>query len=181
MNDSPLLAQLLKSTVTISLEEERGKTFARLQEPNEKDCEVTLRDLPDDAIVLKADSFPAPTSVFQGTKGECKRADYIIISEKKKCVLHIELKKTKDIWADIVNQLKGAHCVFVYLKEIGKEFGREKTFLEKYKHCFVSIGHIGIAKGPVRFNKKHPRNDTPERALQIASPHHLSFNQLICI
>lgn len=134
--------------------------------------------LPSDAIVVKIDSFSSPDNIFIGSKGERKRADYVIISEKKKCVLYIELKLTKDNWGQIVKQLKGAECFLKYCQEIGKSFWDEKSFLTDYKHRFVSIAHTSISKRPTRITKTEI-HDTPESALKWDWPKDIPFNELV--
>ncbi len=41
---------------------------------------VEIRGIPDNTIILKIDRFPDPSAIFKGNNGECKRADYAIIT-----------------------------------------------------------------------------------------------------
>ncbi len=106
----------------------------------EKDLySVVIKGLPEEgsAIVLKIDNFPAPSKIFKGSKGECKRADFVIItnSGNKKIIVFIEMKakskSTTEKLQHIVEQLKGAQCVIKYIEEIGKLFW-DDNFLEDF-------------------------------------------------
>ncbi len=91
MTDTEILSEMIKSPVQTS--EEYGKLLVKLYETQAPDVNVEIRDLPEDAVIIKADDFPPPDTIFKGEKGECCRADYILISEKEKCILYIELKQ----------------------------------------------------------------------------------------
>ena len=82
--------------------------------------------------------------MFAGTKGERKRADFIIIDPAKKVIVFIELKcgRNKNCDSDLINnQLLGAMCLFGYIKCVLKEFWQLEDFLEDYhqkKICIVA-------------------------------------------
>lgn len=84
MQDMEILSQLIKNTVLVPLQDDHGKRFVKLSEPQAPDSIATIRNLPSDALVIKVDTFPSPEKVFNGRKGECKRADYVIITAEKK-------------------------------------------------------------------------------------------------
>ena len=149
-----------------------------LDEPQAIDSSVRISNMPFDAIVIKIDAFLSPDDIFNGGQGECKRADYVIISIEKNCILYIEIKRTKDSWEQIVKQLMGAQCVLKYCQEIGRIFWKQKDFLEGYEHRFISIGYTSISKRKTRIEKKAPKHDAPENALKISSPNYLQFNHL---
>jgi len=46
------------------------------------------------SLSSKADAFKSPGAVFQDSRGECKRADFVIIADgiHKKTILCIEMK-----------------------------------------------------------------------------------------
>lgn len=94
--------------------------------------------LPDNAIVIKVDAFTAPDAVFAGSHDECKRADYVIISDAagKKVIVYIEMKARKGSEKAIIQQLKGAQCFIMYCREIGRSFWKKQNFLEGYRHRF---------------------------------------------
>lgn len=178
MEDMEILSQLIRTAALVPLQDEYGKLFVKLNEPQIPDSFATIRNLPSDAMVVKVDSFRSPDDIFNGGNGECKRADYVIISAEKKCILFIEVKRTKDEWGQIVKQLMGAQCFINYCQEIGKSFWRESNFLAGYESRFISIGHTSIAKRQTRITKSASRHDTPEKAMKVDWPHHLQFNQL---
>lgn len=178
MADMDILTQLIKDSVLVQLEEEYGKPLVKLIEPLAPDSSATIRNLPSDAMVIKVDAFRSPSDVFNGRKGECKRADYVIISAEKKCIIYIELKRKKDGWDQIVKQLIGAECFVKYCQEVGKGFWNENEFLNGYKSRFISIGHTSIAKRKTRITRNAERHDTPDRAMKVDWPNYLQFNQL---
>jgi hypothetical protein len=144
MSDTDIPSQLIKESALVPLQNEHGKFSLGLDERQASDSCVTIHNLPSDALAIKADVFGSPDDIFNCTHGECKHADYVIVSEKKKYILYIELKKVKGSWDQIVNQLTGAECFVKYCGEIGKSFWKEKNFLKDYKNRFISIGHTSI-------------------------------------
>lgn len=180
MTDMDILSELLCESAMVPLENEYGKTIIKLQEVGVEGSVAYIRNIPPDAIVIKADDFPVPKTFFKGDKGERKRADFIIISEEKKVILYVELKAGEKDASHIVKQLKGASCVLAYCKEIGKQFWNQDTFLDDYAHRFVGMVNLSISKKPSR-HKPKPRHDSPESFLKISSPHHLQFNELTAL
>ena len=178
MDDMEIVNQMIKPTALVDLEEEYGRSFVTLKEPQEPDSTAIIRNLPHDAMVIKVDMFKAPNDIFHGANGECKRADYVIISEEKKKIIYIELKRTKDAWSKIIKQLLGAQCFVRYCQEVGKAFWNEDNFLRGYDQRFISIGHTSIAKRRTRITKDVAVHDTPATAMKIDWPHYLQFNQL---
>jgi hypothetical protein len=178
MSDMDILKKMIKATALLDIQDEYGKKFVKLYEPQARDSNATIRNLPADTLVIKVDAFRSPDDIFNGANGECKRADYVIISAEKKCILFIEIKRTKDSWEQIVKQLLGAQCFITYCQEIGKSFWQENTFLKDYQHRFISIGHTSIAKKKTRITKNAEKNDTPAKAMKVDWPNHLQFNQL---
>jgi hypothetical protein len=182
MFDIAILKEMIKETVTVPLEEKNGKKLVTLTEPDLPDCFVTIHGMPDeDAVILiKADTFKSPDSVFNGGHGECKRADFIIVADTntKKVIICVELKKTKDDEKSIIKQLIGAKCFVLYCQEIGKSFWGQPNFLRDYQYRFVSINHISIAKKKTRIERVDGLHDRPDRMLKISSPNHLEFDHL---
>ena len=178
MPDNNILSQLFSKSSLVPLQGSVTKPRVTLTEPDAEDSTATISGLPADAFVIKVDDFTSPNKIFQCSRGECKRADYVIISEQKKCILYIELKRTKDGRTKIVQQLMGAKCFVKYCQQIGKEFWNDNSFLNGYSHRFVSIAHTSISKKSTRLKRKAPVNDTPEKAMKIDWPKNLQFNQL---
>ena len=178
MQDMEILSQMIKNTALFPLQEEYGKKFVKLYEPQAPDSAATIRNLPSDAIVIKVDAFRSPDDIFKGTKGECKRADFVIVSAAKRRILYIEIKRNKDGWEQIVKQLTGAQCFVKYCREIGRAFWKEEAFLDGYEPRFISIGHTSIAKRKTRITKKSIKHNSPEKAMKVDWPNYLQFNQL---
>jgi hypothetical protein len=181
MTDFDILAEMMKESVKQPLADNYGKNQVTLIESQNIDSKVTISGLPDDAIVIKADAFKSPDTVFAGTKGECKRADYVIIAESgnNKVILFIEMKGGEvENWEEIVQQLKGASCFVAYCREIGREFWGKRDFLDKYKHRFIGIVRINIPKRKTRIDPKSGIHDCPERLMKIQAPNYLHFKHL---
>jgi len=180
MRDMEILSELLQESALVPLEHEYGKPVIKLQEAGVKDSVSFVRNVPSDVIVIKADSFPAPIAFFRGDKGECKRADFIIISEEKKVILYVEIKSGEKDAGHIIKQLRGAACVVSYCQEIGKRFWSQSTFLEGYEHRFIGLINLSISKKPSR-HKSRALHDSPESFLKISSPHYLQFKELAAL
>jgi hypothetical protein len=139
--------------------------------------------MPDDdqVIVIKSDNFVKPKAVFQGSKGECKRADFVIIANtnRKKVIFCIELKSGNPGNKEIFQQLKGAYCFIIYCREIGKIFWEEPDFLKDYEYRFISIKKILQNKTPVIEDDNIMIDKISRPMLKITSSNVLYFNQLI--
>lgn len=182
MDDSQILSELINENVIIQHYQEYQKNCVKLEEEGLPESTSILRNLPHDAVVIKADQFPAPVKFFKGDKDENKRADYIIISPSKKVVIYIELKSGKKHSSYVENQLKGAACVFAYCKEVGHLFWNHSSFLEGYKHRFVGIVNASINLKPSRTKKNNSSiHDKPCNFLKLSSPSNLQFNQLAAL
>lgn len=185
MEDIAILNTMLKDTAKVALKNRHGKYQAKLIESDGTDYSVTISGMPDviGAVVIRADEFASPKTVFADTKGECKRADFVIIVNdgERKAILCIELKAraTTCTEQEIIQQLKGAQCFIAYCREIGKTFWGKKDFLGGYNERYVSIRNISISKKPSRLEPNRGTHDRPERMLKISSPHHLQLNTLL--
>jgi hypothetical protein len=185
MSDIAVFKELIKATATVSLENCDGSSRkVSLREPPPAGYTVIVHGMPDDdqAIVIKADEFTAPKGIFKNSKHECKRADFVIIADhnEKKVVIYIEMKAGKGgTEAEIIQQLKGAHCFISYCREIGKSFWNNQNFLKDYEYRFVSIREISISKKPTRPSMKTSMHDRPDRMLKITSSKGLQFNRLV--
>lgn len=182
MTDIQILHELIKESARVPFDnnQDKNKKEIKLTEPQHSNSSVTIYGLPDNAIIIKADMFKSPDTIFAGSKGECKRADFVIIADakSKKVILCIEMKAVKGERAAVVQQLKGAQCLVAYCREIGRTFWHQRNFLEGYEYRFVSIGHTSITKKKTRIDRQPGVHDRPEKMLKIYSPHHLCFKQL---
>ena len=179
ISDSEILDALLRPEVRVPLEKEHSKDILRLLEPKTPDSRAEIRGMPHDAIVFKPDRFPAPEAVFQGEKGECDRADFIIISELRHVVLYIEMKQSGGKAWKVTQQLKGASCCLKYCQAIGKAFWGKPDFLEGYRDCFIAVTNTGPQKQKSVEHRKAPEHNRPEKFMKISSPHYLQFNKLV--
>lgn len=157
MSDIAILKEMIKESARVSLKDRKAKKQVILNEPPPADYSVTIDGMPDDdqLVVIKADAFTSPQAVFIGSKGECKRADFVIIADtgQKKVILCIEMKAGKgESETDIIGQLKGAKCFVAYCQEIGQLFWNKPNFLKDYEYRFVSIKNIKLNKTSTRFN-----------------------------
>ena len=139
---------------------------------------VSIKNPPSDALVIKADSFRVVARFFKCENDECKRADFVIISAKKKKIIYIELKRGKDKWNKIVSQLRGAYCLIRYCQSIGMEFWGKTDFLDDYDNRYIIIRRISISKRETRITKDTESNDSPEKAMKIDWPGDIQFDQI---
>ncbi|CAN2041057.1 hypothetical protein GMMP15_260015 [Candidatus Magnetomoraceae bacterium gMMP-15] len=137
-NDLNILYELIRKDAMISIEDgDYGKKAVTLSEPkceDHKGYSVVIRNMPENAVVIKADAFPSPSKIFSNSRGECKRADFVIITNIEKrarnLIIFIEIKKGKGgSEKEIIQQLKGAQCVVAYCRSI--VWGGEKSILLK--------------------------------------------------
>ncbi len=181
-----ILKEMLKETALVPLEDHPyGKKNSKQVTLSEQGFySVSIKGLPaeDQVIVFKTDDYPAPSHIFKGNKGECKRADFVIIcdTEAIKIILFIELKAKSNTSPakHIIQQLKGAQCVVKYSQEIGKLFW-DPLFLDGFQYRFVCLTDINQDKRQTQACKALTLHDTPEEMLKINSPRHLQFRQLI--
>jgi len=109
---------------------------------------VTIHKVPSDLIAIKSDAFPNREGFLLEGVGLRGRADFILVSEKQKVAVFIEMKggSKKGI---IKPQLRGAYCVFRHCQDIGRFLKMENSFLEGYENYFISLKKIN-AKRPTR-------------------------------
>lgn len=124
--------------------------------------------------MIKLDEFFDVRKIFTGSKGECKRADFIIIANtnSEKVILCLEIKKGRDSNPSITKQLKGAECFVSYCREIGRLFWNQPDFLQDYQYRFVSIKNISISKTSMssrKLSQKSEIHDQPEKMLKISA------------
>ncbi len=171
MSDMEILDRLIRTDARIRTRQEHDKTLAELKEPQTSDSSVTIRSLPPDALIIKTDCFPSPDAIFKGNKGECKRSDYVVISEQNKCILYIEVKRTSDSWTEVTQQLAGASCFIAYCRTVVEAFWGERDFLSSYKERFVCFRHTRTdQKRRTREERNSDVHDTPLKAKKIDWP-----------
>ncbi|OQW91652.1 MAG: hypothetical protein BWK78_04005 [Thiotrichaceae bacterium IS1] len=187
MSDITILKEMIKGTATVSLidsdHNERRKRVILAETSANYSVPIYGMPEPDDVIVIKADAFPALTMVFANSRGECKRADFIIVANtgERKVILCIEMKAkaTTSLESEIIQQLKGAQCFVAYCQAIGKVFWGQENFLDSYDYRFINIRNINIPKSMTRIDPETGIHDSPERMSKINFPGHLEFNKLV--
>ena len=99
-------------------------------------------------------------------QGECKRADYIILTniKNKKIAIFLELKSGNPDNKDSINQLKGAFCLYKYLQKVGQIFWGYTDFLTDYEIKFAVIKEI---PQKTKLNKKATKFKRENLASQI--------------
>lgn len=180
MPDIDILNQMINDSAKVQLLNHYNKMKAELAETACPRSSIVIYGIPENAVIIKVDAFLSPDSVFVGSKGECKRVDYVIVSNEggRKIIVYIEMKARKGQLTEIIQQLKGAQCFIAYCREIGKAFWNEPDFMKKYRHRFVSIGHTSIPKRKTRITRGSGKHDQPEKMLKIDWPHYLQFNKI---
>lgn len=186
MSDIAILKEMIKDTATVLLEDslyDDKKKQVTLTEPGPPDYFVTIFGMPNNAIVIKGDAFPAPEKVFNCSKGECKRADFVIVADtgEKQVILCIEMKAraTTSTELGIIQQLQGAQCLVAYYQAIGKVFWGQKNFLDSYVYRFISLRNIHVSQRMIMHHPKTGIHDCPEQMLKINSPYRLQFEMLV--
>ena len=127
MPDMDILRELMSDDALVATSNDRhGRSILVLEEPEAQPAyAVTIRSLPDDVLAIKADRFPPPS--FRGSKGERKRADFIIVAARarRNWMVYVEMKGPKSersrfrSGAEIRQQLMGAKCLRVRLFFVG--------------------------------------------------------------
>ena len=133
VNDIEILKEMLSCKIRVPLNHEAGKPPSVKLKDKQSKGTVRIKGLPYDSIVIRAEDFEPPCTVFKGSKGERRRADFVIVSndERGKWIICIEIEDSNyKGGAEIIEQLKGALC-FVKLLQMycEKNSGWKKDFL----------------------------------------------------
>lgn len=177
--DSEILERLILPSAFVQIDDSKKKPFVILTESSEPDSLVKIDALPEDTLVIHIEKLNQTSKMFTENNHARSCADYIVMSEEKKTVIYVEIKKSKDDRAHVTRQLTGAECLFKYIKSIGKKFWRKPDFLEGYKHVYVGIMHTGqVRKRPTRHITQGEFGHDPASFIKITSPGWLSFNKL---
>lgn len=180
MTDLEIFDALIKPSVRVPLTEQYGKFRAELVEPEHPECTWTIRNVPVGTIVFKADTLHS-AALFNCDRGACKRADYVLVSERngRTFVVHIELTTSSKTEKEFVEQLRGSTCLVEYCRAVGREFWRQGDFLRSCEHRYVAVSRMNIAKSPTRFEGPVRLHDRPETPLKLANPNDVQFAKLI--
>lgn len=164
-----LADKMIIANARVSKTKEYEKFHVTLTEPDCADSKVTIRNIPDRSIVLRLDGCVNLSGIFNGTLGECKRSDYVVVAERNEeiVIVHIEMKRTNAAMNAVCKQLAGSQCFVNYMQLLGQVFGQRKEFLQSAKHRFVYFGHTGPQKRATRINRDNGIHDSPEKPLRV--------------
>lgn len=118
---------------------------------------LTVTNCPEQTLVIRADQFWDRRKLFQGTRGEQRCADYILICDDPamgRWVLYIELKKSDADLKSIKQQILGAQCILNYCTAIGQRFWNQPDFLSTYQRKNIAITQITLSKRKTREDRK---------------------------
>ncbi len=187
--DFMILRQLIRDEALVTVKEDRNnKTYLELKEPQSgksPEYQIKLIGLPGDTIAIKSDKFPPPNNIFCCSKGECKRADFVIIARGpiENWIVYLEMKLSNHGQnSKIIQQLQGSTCFIDYCRTIGQMFWKDPHFLLKndYEQRYVSVKNIFGNKLPSRVIQTE-LHDSPKTMLRISAPDErgIQFNKLI--
>ncbi|MFZ1389789.1 MAG: hypothetical protein WBP46_18710 [Thiolinea sp.] len=181
MSHTSVLSRMLHPTCLIALEDHYESKKVCLVESQATDSFIEIHRIPVDAFVIDLDRVFNNQLLFQGNCGECKRADYLIISESAQRVLFIEMKRSNAPAQHIIHQLRGALCAFEYCQVIAREFFQETSFLNEYQKRFISIRHTGGEKRKTQIERTAAIGEThcaPDQPLRVSWANTIQFNKL---
>ena len=184
VNDINILQEMLSAGAQVPLQKTKEECSVTLKD-KQAETTVEIKGIPEDSIVIRAEAFKQPT-VFKGSKGERRRADFVIVSnsENEKWIICIETQAgTGKDPKKVEQQLRGAQCFMGYCKCVGKSFWQSEKFLDSYQYRFVSISGININKQQTRFSTPSnqpvgPLHDSPDTFLKILERQSLYFDEL---
>lgn len=159
--DLNILRALIKGEALVTVEKDNyDRNFLELKEcggGGSSEYKIKVLNPPGDTIAIKSDMFAPPKKIFRGERGECKRADFVIIAKdgRKNWIIYIEMKRGSCNGKHIRQQLQGSTCFIDYCRTVGRTFWEEPEFLEEkdYQQRYVSVKNIGVNKKPSRETK----------------------------
>jgi len=175
MDDMDVLRALVHNQALVPVSNHNGRNTIKLQESGDRQqgYAIEIKNVPDEIIAINLDSnFPQPGEIFNGNKGECKRADFVLFAngDNDNWIVYIEMQrgnyKSRE---EIHQQLRGAQCFVVYCRAIGEIFWKQQRFLQNWKERFVSIKNISMDTQETR-SSPSKLHDKPEKMLTISAP-----------
>lgn len=181
--DLMILDEMIQENAKIPLIDNYQTKEALLTESNQINYSIRLIGIPENTMIIKPDNFASPKTIFKGNRGECKRSDFVIISDdqKGKIIVFIEMKAGKAKNTEVIQQLKGSECFIYYCQKIGKSFWTHSSyFLEDYMFRFVAFVKINLNKQKTRYQTGNkPLHDSSETMLKLSRQGSIYFNHLI--
>ena len=86
---------MLNPDAQVILQPEQGRSSVQLTDL-QSGTTVEIKGVPPNSIVIRAENFEETLTIFNGTKGERKRADFVIVSNderERKWVVCIETQE----------------------------------------------------------------------------------------
>ena len=96
VNDIQILREMISLDVQVMLQPGQGRPSVELIDP-QSGATVKIKGLPPNSIIIRAENFENPLTVFNGSKGERKRADFVIVSNdenEKRWITCIETQES---------------------------------------------------------------------------------------
>lgn len=185
MNDIQILREMLSPDTQVTLQSGQGRLSVELID-SQSGATVEIKGIPPESIVIRAEDFENPLVIFNGSKGERKRADFVIVSNderERKWVICIETQEMDaKLASHVIQQLKGACCFINYCKCIGKSFWESKEFLDDYDYRFVSIVDINPNRSKRRtqpFDPAGALHNRPDIFKKLVQRSTIHFSKLI--
>ena len=182
VNDIQILQEMLDPAAQVMLQSGPGRPFVQLTDL-QSGTTVEIKGLPHNSIVIRAEDFENPLTIFNGSKGERKRADFVIVSNDesdRKWVICVETQGGNKAKGEVTAQLKGAACFIGYCKCIGKSFWESQGFLDGYQYRFVSIAGLNMKKIGIKpIQSEKVPHDHPENFRRILRHPIIHFHRLI--
>ena len=183
VNDIQILREMLVGRAQIRLQQGQGRPSVELIDL-QAGTTVEIKGLPPDSIVIRAEDFENSLTIFNGSKGERKRADFVIVSNdenERRWIICLETKGGNKTRSEVVAQLKGAKCFITYCKCIGKSFWESEEFLDDYEYRFVSVVRLNDPRKrrTEPFYYTENLHDRPEVFLKISRIFSIHFSKLI--
>ncbi len=154
-----------------------------LREPQQPDSTVEIHGLPHDAIIIKLDKFPDPGHFFNKERGECRRADYAIVTDTNgsKRLLVIEIKRENDQHNFLTQQFRGARCVLAYCEEVARQFYDCGDLFQGFEFRYIAFCRTcsRLRKQKTRPPMTGKRHDKPHLFMKIENPNHIQYNHLV--
>ena len=183
VNDIQILREMLVGRAQVRLQQRHNRLSVELTD-SQAGTTVEIKGLPPDSIVIRSEDFKDPLTIFNGSKGERKRADFVIVANDKserKWIICLETKGGNKTRTEVVQQLKGAYCFIGYCRCIGKSFWEYEEFLDGYQYRFVSVVRLNdpSKRSTENFYYTEKLHDRPEVFLKISRMFSIHFSKLI--
>lgn len=185
MNDIQILREMLTPNIQVMLQPGQSRSAVQLTD-SQSGATVEIKGIPPDSIVIRAEDFENPLTIFNGSRGERKRADFVIVSNDergRKWIICIETQEMDaKLASHVIQQLKGASCFISYCKCIGKLFWKSEEFLDGYEYRFISIVDLNFNRSRRRTQPFHSTGELHERPdvfLKISQSPIIYFRKLI--